>query len=215
MEILLVDDERPDVKSLQELLEEGNPSGNITVCSSTEQAYLHLNESGNFDMVVCDLLTPSIDGIEFMKGLKNLGIATPVVFIISGSEQERNVLSAIKYGAQGFIVRTLPPAELTAGMKIVADGGTFFPDRFSNVSQSTLAVGNPSLAVPTGSSLRIGLKQLNVLKLMAAGNSNKQISRIAGITEATVKYHSSQLFKLLDVKNRTSCVLEAQRRGLL
>jgi DNA-binding NarL/FixJ family response regulator len=53
------------------------------------------------------------------------------------------------------------------------------------------------------------------LQLMADGNSNKQISQIVGITEATVKYHTSQLFKQLDVKNRTSCVREAQRRGLI
>ncbi len=60
-----------------------------------------------------------------------------------------------------------------------------------------------------------GLKQLQVLQLMADGNSNKQISQIVGISEATVKYHTSQLFKLLSVKNRTSCVREAQNCGLL
>ena len=62
---------------------------------------------------------------------------------------------------------------------------------------------------------RPGRKQLQVLQLMADGNSNKQISQIVGITEATVKYHTSQLFRLLGVRNRTSCVREAQQRGLI
>ena len=62
---------------------------------------------------------------------------------------------------------------------------------------------------------RPGRKQLQVLQLMADGNSNKQISQIVGITEATVKYHTSQLFRLFGVRNRTSCVKEAQQRGLI
>lgn len=104
---------------------------------------------------------------------------------------------------------------MIAGLKQVLAGGRFFPERFTAFDlQLRNGERKPALG-QNANGLRPGQKQIQVLQLMADGNSNKQISQIVGISEATVKYHTSQLFKLLGVKNRTSCVREAQQRGLI
>lgn len=214
MEILLVEDHRLVADAMQVMLKETNPSSNVTACYSTQHALSLLDAGQKFDLVLTDLLMPGIDGIGLLIGLKNRDKNVPVV-IITGSDVDAHVRSAIENGASGFIVKTLPAAEMIAGLKIVTDGGTFFPERFNNLNQATARQDSLNPALTEFSELKLGRKQLNVLQLMADGNSNKQISQIVGITEATVKYHTSQLFKQLDVKNRTSCVREAQRRGLI
>lgn len=214
MEILLVEDHRLVADAMQVMLKEINPSSNITASYSTQHALSLLDSGQKFNLVLTDLLMPGIDGIGLLIGIKNRDKNVPVV-VITGSDVDAHVRSAIENGASGFIVKTLPAAELITGLKIVADGGTFFPERFSKISQSSLRADTKGQATSDFPELQLGRKQLNVLQLMADGNSNKQISQIVGITEATVKYHTSQLFKQLEVKNRTSCVREAQRRGLI
>jgi DNA-binding NarL/FixJ family response regulator len=214
MEILLVEDHRLVADAMEVMIKEFNPSTNITACYSTKHALSLLDAGHKFDLVLTDLLMPEIDGIGLLKGIKNRDKTVPVV-IITGSEVDAHARSAIENGASGFIVKTLPAADLIAGLKTVTDGGTFFPERIRKLSQPSLRTDNQVSATSDFSNIQLSRKQLDVLQLMADGNSNKQISQIVGITEATVKYHTSQLFKQLDVKNRTSCVREAQRRGLI
>lgn len=214
MEILLVEDHRLVADAMQVMLKETNPVSNVTACYSTQHAFSLLDTGRKFDLVLTDLLMPGIDGIGLLIGLKNRDKTVPVV-IITGSDADAHIRSAIENGASGFIIKTLPAAEMMAGLKIVTEGGTFFPEHFNNLSRLSVRSENRDAAISEYPDVKIGKKQLKVLQLMFDGNSNKQISQIIGITEATVKYHTSQLFKQLSVKNRTSCVREAQRRGMI
>ena len=156
---------------------------------------------------------PGIDGIGFLVGLRNRGVRVPVV-IISGVSDLRAVRNAYDNGAAGFFSKSLPSVELVNGLKNVMAGKRYFPD-LGAMDEQALAARTGARFSGSTTGRRPGEKQLQVLRLMAEGNSNKQISQIVGISEATVKYHTSQLFKLLSVKNRTSCVREAQNQGLL
>lgn len=216
MNILLVEDHRLVADAMQIMLKEIEPGVDITACYSTQHALSTIDSGKELDLVLTDLFMPGIDGLGLLSGLRNRNITIPVV-IVSGATEDKYIRSALRNGASGFIQKTLPGAEMMAGLKHVLSGGQFFPERYlnetehsndGNVEQSDCS--HMGVKVP-----RPGEKQLQVLHLMAEGNSNKQISQIVGISEATVKYHTSQLFKLLSVKNRTSCVREAQNCGLL
>lgn len=216
MDILLVEDHRLVADAMQVMLKEIEPGVNITACYTTQHALSTIDSGKELDLILTDLFMPGIDGIGLLAGLRNRGVTIPVV-IVSGATESKYVKAAIKHGAAGFIQKTLPGAEMMAGLKQVLSGGRFFPDRYNQgndadsvVRAEASANENDGAALP-----QPGPKQLQVLQLMADGNSNKQISQIIGISEATVKYHTSQLFKLLSVKNRTSCVREAQSCGLL
>lgn len=217
MNILLVEDHRLVADAMKVMLMEIEPGVNITACYSTQHALSTIDAGKELDLILTDLFMPGIDGIGLLAGLQNRGVTIPVV-IVSGATEDKYIRAAVKNGAAGFIQKTLPGAEMMAGLKKVLSGGRFFPERYLNESvddianspDDTLTGQNKGTTIP-----RPGEKQLQVLRLMAEGNSNKQISQIVGISEATVKYHTSQLFKLLSVKNRTSCVREAQNCGLL
>ena len=220
MNILLVEDHRLVADAMKVMLMEIEPGVNITACYSTQHALSTIDAGKQLDLILTDLFMPGIDGIGLLAGLSNRGITIPVV-IVSGATEDKYVRAAIKNGAAGFIQKTLPGAEMMAGLKKVLSGGRFFPERYldgkndgknqdATLANETQSGGQRGISIP-----QPGEKQLQVLRLMAEGNSNKQISQIVGISEATVKYHTSQLFKLLSVKNRTSCVREAQNCGLL
>lgn len=215
MNILLVEDHRLVADAMQVMLMEIEPGVDITACYSTQHALSTIDAGKELDLILTDLFMPGIDGIGLLVGLRNRGITIPVV-IVSGATEEKYIRAAVKNGAAGFIQKTLPGVEMMAGLKQVLSGGRFFPDRYLNTEQEVTPQFESGVTGYNGVTLpRPGEKQLQVLRLMAEGNSNKQISQIVGISEATVKYHTSQLFKLLSVKNRTSCVREAHNCGLL
>ena len=215
MDILLVEDHRLVADAMQIMLKQLGPDVNVTACYSTQHALSILDEKANFDLILSDLIMPGIDGMGLLVGLTNRSVNVPVV-IISGVEDERAVRSAYDNGAAGFFSKSLPSVELVNGLKLVMSGKRCFPNNLNFEDQcNVFANRGNSIDGPNSFTRKPGEKQLQVLRLMADGNSNKQISQIVGISEATVKYHTSQLFKLLSVKNRTSCVREAQARGLL
>jgi len=214
MNILMVEDHRLVADAMQVMLTEIDSSTNITACYSTQHALSVIDTGRRFDLVLTDLFMPGIDGIGLLVGLNNRNKQIPVV-VISGSDEDKHIRMALENGASGFIQKTLPAAEMIAGIRKVIDGGRFFPDRFAALDNQLTRGEKPFGGNQNASAMKPGQKQLQVLQLMADGNSNKQISQIVGISEATVKYHTSQLFKLLGVKNRTSCVREAQQRGLI
>lgn len=214
MKILLVEDHRLVADAMQLMLAQIGPDVSVTACYSTQHAFSVLDENAQFDLILTDLLMPGIDGLGLLVGLNNRGFDVPVV-IISGLEDDRAIRSAYENGAAGFISKTLPSVELINSLKNVMSGQRCFPNRSALEDNSGGAYGAGTAHLADALERRPGEKQLQVLRLMADGNSNKQISQIVGISEATVKYHTSQLFKLFDVKNRTSCVREAQKRGLL
>ncbi len=215
MNILLVEDHRLVADAMQIMLKQLGSDVTVTACYSTQHALSLLDEQPRFDLILSDLIMPGIDGLGLLVGLNNRGVRVPVV-MISGVDDERAIRNAYDNGAAGFFSKSMPSVELVNGLKRVLAGKRCFPERMtmedcSSVGQSR----NSTRTAADGFTRKPGEKQLQVLRLMADGNSNKQISQIVGISEATVKYHTSQLFKLLSVKNRTSCVREAHSRGLL
>lgn len=214
MNILMVEDHRLVADAMKVMLGEIDPGISISPCYSTQHALSIIDSGKRFDLVLTDLFMPGIDGIGLLVGLKNRRKQLPVV-VISGSDDDKLIRTAMDNGACGFIPKTLPSGEMISGLKHVLSGGRFFPERFADYDRQLRSGERTSNTNQNSCGLRPGQKQLQVLQLMADGNSNKQISQIVGISEATVKYHTSQLFKLLGVKNRTSCVREAQQRGLI
>jgi len=215
MNILLVEDHRLVADAMQVMLKEIEPGVNITACYSTQHALSTIDAGHELDLILTDLFMPGIDGIGLLTGLRNRSINIPVV-IVSGAHEDKYIRAAIKAGAAGFIQKTLPGAEMMAGLRKVMSGGRFFPEKYLEMEMSTRRTTETTGTQHCQADIpKPGEKQLQVLRLMAEGNSNKQISQIVGISEATVKYHTSQLFKLLSVKNRTSCVREAHNCGLL
>lgn len=222
LNILLVDDHRLVADAMALMLKDLADNVSVTVCHTSQRALTLLDEGNGFDLILSDLYMPGIDGLGFLHGLRSRNISAPIV-IVSSTENPRMANAALKQGANGFIQKSLPGKEMLAALKKIISGDTYYPVGFGSSGFDSVKGSDMGLPDNLGSDSaslhekeqKLGPRQIEVLQLMAAGNSNKQIAQLLEISEATVKYHTSLLFKALSVHNRTSCIREGQRLNLI
>ncbi|OMH29461.1 response regulator transcription factor [Motiliproteus sp. MSK22-1] len=161
------------------------------------------------DMVLLDLKMPGMDGLNGLLQLRNQSPTIPVV-IVSAEEDKSTILQAMTYGAVGFIIKSLPRAEMSDALEQVIEGQVYLP---SDVIRTDVAApiisSTPETEemVSTEQLRSLTRKQLLVLERMNQGESNKQIAYHLNIAETTVKAHVSAVLRKLNVHNRIQAVL--------
>lgn len=202
--VLLVDD-HPVVRSgLRAVLDSGQAVQIVAEAATGEEAIAlagHLRP----DVVLCDLrLGKGIDGIETTAALRALDPA-PAVLILTTFDRDAEILGAIEAGAAGYLLKDVAPEVIIDGIQRAAAGDMVLaPDLASRVLRG---MRNP---LP-----RLTAREIDVLKLLATGSTNKEISRALFVTEATVKSHLNHIFTKLDVDSRSRAVHLAQKTGLI
>jgi len=159
------------------------------------------------DVVLLDLRMPEEDGLD---GIQRILEAHPSVRIVmfTAYDADEYVFASIKAGAKGYVLKGSPGQELVRAIRQVHGGDSYL----SPAIGATLArqVAHPR----RGGGLLSG-RELAVLRLVAAGQSNPQIAESLGISERTVKFHVTAIFNKLGAENRAQAVALASRRGLL
>jgi len=215
VKILLVDDHRLVADAVAILLKDLAENVEVTICHSSQHALSIIDESMDFDLILSDIYMPGIDGLGFLHGLRNRNVDVPIV-IISGTENTQLRQAAYDQGASGFINKSLPGKEMLAALRKVLKGETLHSSHLETGRKKLAIKSRENAPVNTRETERqLAPRQLEVLQLISQGNSNKQIALLLEISEATVKYHTTQIFRALGVHNRTSCVREARQRNLI
>ena len=161
--------------------------------------------SGDFaDVVLIDLELPGLDGVETIQRLRQVDPSAKVI-VFSAYGAAEKVYAAVKSGAQGYVLKGAPAAEITGSVRAVANGGSHIDAR---IAASVLALGGR-----TGE--RLSQREREVLVLVSQGRSNKQIAQRLSISERTAKYHVSSIMRKLGADNRAQAIAVASRRGLL
>lgn len=201
--VLLVDD-HPVVRSGLRAVLDGEAVHVVGEAATGEEAITlaaHLRP----DVVLCDLrLGDGIDGIRTTTALRAL-IPAPVVVILTTFDRDAEILGAIEAGAAGYLLKDVAPETIIDGIRRAAAGDTVLaPDLASRVLKG---MRNP---LP-----RLTDREIEVLRLLAQGASNKEIARALFVTEATVKSHLAHIFTKLDVDSRSRAVHIARETGLI
>jgi DNA-binding NarL/FixJ family response regulator len=205
--ILLVDDHPLFHEGLASAFARLAPDLEI-VGAESSAAGLELLQSRPIDLALVDLVLPNSDGLSAIAAYAAEAPHVPRV-LISGREEPELVRKARDAGASGFIRKSLPLAALLDALRQILDGNAFFElEAASERSPQRLAADAPPAAELT-------LRQLEVLKLLGSGWSNKEISAELCIAERTVRAHLTELFRALGASSRTQAILAAQRLGLL
>jgi DNA-binding NarL/FixJ family response regulator len=158
------------------------------------------------DVVVMDLLMPVLDGIAATRAIRTELPETEVLALTSVLENA-SVLEAIRDGAIGYLFKDSRAAEVRTAIKAAAAGQVHLS---AQASASLLgAVRMPERTDP------LTARELEVLRWLAQGLSNKEIARRLHLTEETVKFHVRHILAKLDVQSRTQAVLAAMRLGLI
>jgi DNA-binding NarL/FixJ family response regulator len=166
------------------------------------------------DVVLMDLRMPVLDGAAATGAILAAPEGTRTrVLILTTYESDDHILGAIEAGASGYLLKAAPQAEILAGVRAVAAGETVLAPTIAarlvrRVRED--AAGGSATAVPA-----LSPRELEVLRLVAAGRSNPQIAADLFIGEATVKTHLLHAFEKLEVNDRTRAVTRAMELGLL
>lgn len=208
--VLIIDDHPLFIIGLKHYLTELDQDIDIVEATSIAAAWKALENNPHFDYIFLDLKLPDQDGVSFLKELKSKHVDTPVL-VISATEEPAWVHSAITAGAVGYLSKTAPRLELSEAFAAIHAKGHFVSSNLHKALDDYRA----GLNTPHSGHLKLTRRQQAVLKLIADGLNNREICDALNISESTVKGHISIMFDILNVHNRTSCIREARRFGLL
>ena len=165
------------------------------------------------DVVLMDISMPKMDGISATREIKELLPQTAVV-ILTGHEEDEHVFEGIKAGAQGYLLKDSEPEDLSRAIHTVHAGNTIIaPDlaqKMLNTFEGGRQEGNSRLAPPP-----LTERELEVIRALARGMSDRQIAQSLGISEKTVRNHTSNIYRKLHIFDRTQAVIYAVREGVI
>jgi DNA-binding NarL/FixJ family response regulator len=202
---LLIVDDHPVVRDGLRGMFSGNPDFEVLGEASDGAEALDLAESLRPDVILMDLRMSGVDGATAIRQLSEREIPARVL-VLTTYDSDSDVVPAIEAGATGYLLKDSPREELFRAVRAAYRG------------ESVLA---PSVASRLMSQLRspaqeaLSERELEVLRLIAEGNSNREAAARLFISEATVKTHLIRIYTKLEVNDRASAVATAFERGLL
>ncbi len=166
------------------------------------------------DIVLLDVLMPGMSGIEALAKITAVAPDAAVV-LLTGSESEEDLISAVKLGARGYIVKDMPFDQLVVSIDSVAGGGAalspvmagmlFDLTRQLVLHQDLIGTRKPTLTA----------REIEVLEMVSDGKTSKQIGDLLYISENTVKNHIRNILDKLGLHSRNEAVLYAVRENLI
>ena len=155
------------------------------------------------DVVILDLRMPRKDGLQVVRELMSSRRPKPRIIVMTTYETEEDVRRALQAGAKAYLVKGALPELILETVRRVAGGEAMVPASIASVLRESLS--RPELSS----------RELQVLRQMAAGDSNKEIGQKLNITEHTVKAHVKAILVKLEAVGRTEAIAIAMKRGLL
>lgn len=165
------------------------------------------------DVVLLDLRMPDMDGVEVLRRLHDSGLNRPVVMLTTSSEEE-DLISCLRNGARGYLVKNMEPDDLVTALHNVTAGETVVAKELTGVLARVIQGADPALAEGTELHADLTPREREILCLVAEGQSNKVIARNLGISDGTVKLHVKAILRKLGVHSRVEAAVIAVEQGL-
>lgn len=207
--VVIVEDQTIVRQGLRSLL---GLSGDIEIAGEAadgEEA-IGVIESAKPDVVLLDLRMPKLDGVGVLKRLHG----RPPTLILTTFDDDANLFDAVRAGAKGWLLKDVSLERLTGAIRTLAAGGTCIEPVITErivraLGESNVAFDSAELPEPLTD------REKTILRLLAGGYSNKEISELLNISDGTVKNHISNLLAKLGVRDRTRAVLKAIDLGVI
>jgi DNA-binding NarL/FixJ family response regulator len=158
------------------------------------------------DLVVTDITMPDVDGIEALSRIRELGLGSMRVLVVSMHDTPDIIRRAMQAGAHAYVMKGSPPAELEQAVRNVMAGRSYFSPE---VTQRLLAPAEPRAQEV------LTERQLEILKLIAHGFASKQIAFQLGLSSKTVDVHRARIMERLNISDVASLTLYSVRQGLV
>jgi two-component system, NarL family, nitrate/nitrite response regulator NarL len=167
------------------------------------------------ELILCDLVMPGADPVSGIRKLREVSPESHVL-VITGSEDDRLLLDLFDLGIAGFVPKTAGGQIIEAAINLVLAGGQYIPSRIIEIARQRPS-GAPQARQDEKSYdvSRLTERQIEVLRYMSRGESNKEIARSLSLSPATIKAHAAAIIGILGVTNRTEAAFKARKIGLL
>lgn len=197
--IFLADDHPPLRAGLAAIL---NGQPDMTVVAETGSGRETLESKTTADVYVVDLRMPEGDGIHVIRELKarNPDVA---VLVLTTYDNEEDVFRAMEAGARGYLLKDTTSEELVTAIRQIHEGNRHIP--YAIASRLADRLVRPNLTP----------RELEILRLVAKGRSNKEVASAMFISEETVKSHMKALYQKLGVRDRVEAVSVSVKRGII
>ncbi|MDP8948466.1 MAG: response regulator transcription factor [Actinomycetota bacterium] len=164
------------------------------------------------DVILMDISMPKMDGISATREIRSL-LPQSAVIILTAHEEDERVFEGIKAGAQGYLLKDAELEALSRAIRTVYAGDTIIAPELAQKMLSTFQGSGG----PKGSRLVPPLteRELGVIRALARGQSDRQIAHSLGISEKTVRNHTSNIYRKLHIFDRTQAVIYAVREGVI
>jgi two-component system response regulator DevR len=211
MRIMIVDDHEIVREGLKTILQD-DPDFEVVAESGSAEGIAQLARRTRPDVVLLDARLPGASGAEACRQL--LAVDPDIaVLIVSTYSEDRLVEECVKAGAKGYVIKDIQQLSLKASIRAVYGGGGAVSPVIAAKVLNRLRTHEELASAEPASPL--SQTQLEILRLIAAGFSNREIAGRVHLSENTVKSHIQEIFRKLDVGNRVQAALKASKEGWL
>lgn len=210
--VIVVDDQALVREGIRTLLQMAGID--VVAEASDGEAAIGAVERHRPDVVLLDLRMPRRDGIWALEQLRERGEEVPVL-VLTTFDDDALVLGALRAGAHGYLLKDVTLERLTRAVRTLADGGTLVSPSLTDRLLRAIRAAESTTDVPATTVQPLTGRELDVLRLIAEGYSNREIAGLLHLAEGTVKNHSSTILQKTGARDRTQAVLRALRDGVL
>jgi DNA-binding NarL/FixJ family response regulator len=200
--VLIADDHGVVREGLVSMIKRNRADMTVAGEASNGREAVELWKRERPDVTLLDLRMPELDGVEVIKEIRAADKWARII-VLTTFDGDEDIYRAIQAGAKGYLLKDVPREALMNSIRRVHAGETSVPLHL--VAKLADRVSGETLSE----------REIEVLKLMAQGKSNKEIATALFITEGTVKSHGKSIFAKMNVSSRAEAVAEATRRGFL
>ncbi len=206
--VVIADDHPMFRDALRQLVEEIFTEHETIEADNLEAAKQAVEDDQDVDLVLLDIRMPGADGYSGLVELRNVAPATPII-MVSGDADANSVEKALKYGAAGFIPKSMSRERMAEAVRTVMSGDVYVPDDV-DIKAVASAPGHSGRTENREKVQSLTAAESRVFELLADGKQNKIIAYELDIKESTVKAHISAILRKFKVHSRTQAILMAR-----
>lgn len=208
--VLIIDDHTLFRSGLQELLDRRGID--VVATAGDGEEGCALAEKLAPDVILLDVRMPGMGGLTVLERLKEAGVQTPVLMLTTSTE-DRDLIAAVRAGAQGYLLKDLEPDELIESLGKITAGECVIAPEMTGVLARVVQGDEPITSSDTRFA-ELTPREMEILCHLAEGQSNKVIARELGISNGTVKLHVRAILRKLQVRSRVEAAVLAVEEGI-